>query len=254
MQIDSFDKLQFQYNTGQIPPPFCFIYDLSISVNHEDRYTASLNLEYFDREELKEEELYNEGFTPEDNVKWQGDLPKIWVEEIQKKLQSTNWKKKPVTNDDGSMFIIKISTQNQAEILQPADIRAWEIFVQEIIQAIFELSKKEAPLFISFVSKTSKNDSSQVDFEFSFADRTIRIKSNKHLENSLTWKEGQKLLKHIYGIDYLLEDGSPKLPNKKGYFISPGDNLWHELKEGNLTDNKITKEAKLLASLLNYVN
>jgi len=53
---------------------------------------------------LTDEEIFNEGFSTEDNVNWHGELPKVWVDEIRKKLKSTNWKKKSAANDNGSEF------------------------------------------------------------------------------------------------------------------------------------------------------
>ena len=38
MDIDSFDKISFQYTTGQVPPPFCFRYVIDVSLVGKDKY------------------------------------------------------------------------------------------------------------------------------------------------------------------------------------------------------------------------
>ena len=165
MVAGSFDKISLQYDTGAIPPPFCHRYNVSFILDEDGKYTSSLKLEYYDREEITEEEIYDEGFSMEDDFTWEGTLPDIWSEEIIKKIKSSSWKKKAKSGRN-SEFIVKVENHNQSETLQPADARQWEVFGQEIIQAVFELSKKEAPLFISFVTKKTKQEIKQVGLSF----------------------------------------------------------------------------------------
>lgn len=252
MQIDSFDTIQFQFTTGQIPPPFCYMYNLEVSEAEKDNIQATLKLEYFDREELSDDEIYEEGFSPDDNFSWQGALPAVWMDEIKNKLNSTNWRKKPAANDDGSELNIKVVNENHSELMQPADSRPWEIFIQEIIQAIFELSKREAPLLIKFTSKNAKTEDVQLEFEFSFANRHVQIKKSKNHQKSMNWEEGQKLLKYIFGIDYNPEEGKEKIPNKNCNYISPGDGYWYTLKSGEQSGKETSKPSKLVDLLLSY--
>jgi len=254
MQIDSFENLKIQYNTGQIPPPFCYTYSLEVSFLEKENFEANFKIEYYDREEITEEEIYEEGFSLDDDFSWDGALPAVWGNEIIKKLKSTNWKKKPSSNYDGSEFVIKLLKQNQSEVLQPAKTYIWEIFIQEIIQAIFELDKREAPLQISFISKNAKGSSKQVDFEYSFARRHITIKTQKNLQKSMDWEEGQKQLKYIFGIDFLPENGIDKMPGKIGHYLSPGDGLWYELKSKESSGEEASKAERLIELMLNYVN
>jgi len=254
LSFEAFDQLVCQFDTRTLPPPFCFRYKIIIAKTAHGPLKIKLNLEYYDREELNEEEIFDEGYTLEDNFSWQGELPDVWEEEIKRKLQSTNWKKKYSTVKNGSEFKLSIGEKDQVEDLYPAEPKIWENFCQEIIQAVFELGKKEAPLFISYVNKISNSHENEVNFKFFFSDRTIQISGQKHSGKSLPWEEGQKLLKYIYKIDYLPENGYEKIPKKPGNYISPGDSLWYKLdlknNKGNTPNQTISK---LVETLNTYV-
>ena len=228
-KIEAESKITFEYNTGPIPPPFCHGYKIEISKNNAEEYKAELELEYYDRDEITEEEIFEEGFSLDDDYSWNGNLSPVWGQEIEKKLKITNWKKKPSKSKDGSEFIIKTETKYKSEVLQPAATRPWEIFVQEIIQAIFELSKKEAPLQISFLTGNLIKQNQKIDFTFSFSTRNFLVNSSSIDNKPMDWTEGQKLLKFIFSIDYLPENSFDKIPKASGNYISPGDGLWYEL-------------------------
>lgn len=250
-KIDAFDSLTCEYDTGTVPPPFCHRYKIKITRSKSQVLQIDLKLEYYDRDEINEEEIFDEGFTLEDDFVWKGILPEIWEKEITEKLNSTSWRKKLTASQDGSEFIIKLVNKDKTEILQPADTRAWENFCQEIIQAVFELGKKEAPLFISYVYKLSKHHKEQVDFEYSFSTRKIRITNPGNKQKSLEWVEGRLLLKHIFSLDYVPEDGLEDIPIKQGNYISPGDGLWYELSQKNNAGNSTNEKIKKLVNTLN---
>ena len=69
-QDETFSKITFEYNTGSIPAPFCHKYKIVISKNSPEQYLVDLNLEYYGRDEITEEEIFDEGFTLDDNYKW----------------------------------------------------------------------------------------------------------------------------------------------------------------------------------------
>lgn len=250
---ETFSKLTFEYNTGPIPPPFCHKYKITISKSSPEKYQVDLNLEYYARNEITEEEIVDEGFTLDDDYKWKGKLPLVWGQEIENRLKTANWKKKSSPGDGGSEFIIIIVQNNHSEILRPATIRIWEIFVQEIIQAIFELSKKEAPLQISFVSGSSDNISQKIDFTYSFSNRVVQLNSTQKGEKSMRWEEGQKLLKYIFNLDYLPENSFEHIPKKQSNYISPGDGLWYNLIPfDHANEETIVQITRLIETLKSY--
>lgn len=253
-QLETSSIITFEYNTGSIPPPFCHKYKIVISKNDQGKYQIDLNLEYYDRDEITEDEIFDEGFSLDDNYKWNGELPLVWGKEIEGKFNTTNWKKKPTRSNDGSDFTIKIAQNNESEMLQPATSRIWEIFLQEIIQAVFELSKREAPLLISYISGSSKNKNNKLDFTFSFSNRSIRKDSIQKDTHSIDWKEGQKLLKYIFAVDYFPENSFEKIPSKESDYISPGDGLWYELAPiEHAREDDIVQIDRLVETLKNYV-
>lgn len=251
--IESFSKLIFEYNTGPIPPPFCHKYKIVITKDDTGNYQIDLSMIYYDREEITEEDIFEEGFFLDDDYNWKGKLPGVWGLEIRKKLGSTNWKKKKSHRADGSEFLIKIFHDRQSEVLQPADDRIWEIFVHEIIQAIYEFSEKEAPLKISFLSRISADEQLNIDYTFSFAERVVLIDSPQSGKNSMNWEEGQKFLKYIFSIDYLPENSLDKISGKQGSYISPGDGFWYELAANENTNKEaIDRINKLIETLKGY--
>ena len=252
-QIGSYSKISFEYNTGSIPPPFCHRYKIEISNTSPDKYLVDLNLEYYDRDEISVEEIFEEGFSFDDDYSWKGNLPLVWGQEIENKLKIANWKKKSPRRDDDSEFTIRLVQQNQSKVLQPATIRVWEIFVHEIIQAIFELSKKEAPLQIGFLAGSSDNQSQKIDLTYSFANRVILLDSPQKGNSSMDWEEGQKLLKYIFSFDYLPENSFDKIPKKQSNYISPGNGLWYELTPNeNANKETITQINRLIKTLKSY--
>lgn len=248
MQLETNSWISLEYNTGQIPPPFCHRYKINISKSEKGTYKIELNLEYYDRDEITEDEIFDEGFTLGDDFKWAGELPTTWGKEIEKKLSTTNWKKKNSQGNNTSEFIIKITQKNQSEILHPASTRIWEIFSQEIIQAVFELSKKEAPLLISFISESSQG--LKTDFIFSFTNRSVLKETPQKDKISINWIEGQKLLKYIFAFDYYPENGFEKIPKIKSNYISPGDGLWYELApKADTNEDTIVQIERLIETL-----
>jgi len=210
-------------------------------------------MEYYDRDEVTEEEIVAEGFTLNDDFNWSGNLPKIWGEEILGKINHSNWKNKSNKMSTALGLIVKIEQDNISETLVPADTRSWEIFMQEIIQACFELSNKEAPLYISYADRNSATDLTEFSLTYSFAQKTILVRTEAREDRSINWDDGRKLLKYIFGIDYTPDDGSEDIPKKVGTYISPGDGLWYCLLSGenpNPNPNKEEQLARLLAKHL----
>ncbi len=249
--INSFDKIILMYNTGPIPPPYCHRYNINIEKKSPDDYSVDLSLEYFDRDEITEEEIFDEGFSMEDDCKWSGDLPKLWGQRLEEKFKSTNWKKKPTFDGTGREFLMKVSHHGQSETIQPATTRPWEMLAQEIIQTVFELSEKEAPLHIIFVSGSAKDQSKKADFTFSFAHQKVTLISKN--EQHIDWEVGQNLLKYIFGFDYMPEESFDEIPDTASNYISPGDGFWYELTPyENAKKDAVKRIEKLIETLQGY--
>jgi hypothetical protein len=254
MNIESFNKVTFLYDTGPIPPPFCYRYNITISSEDAENFEITADLDYYDRNEVSEDEIYNEGFSPDDNFQWKGSLPTVWIQEIIGKLNTSNWKKQISIRPGDTGLILKLESEQGAEDLEPADLRTWEVFIQEIIQACFELSGKEAPLYICYLENYSKNGKKQFKITYSFAHRSVILKTSQEYEKDISWPEGRKLLKYIFGIDYLPEEGLAKIPAEKGSYICPGEDLWYRLDSEKKVKDAESKVDKLVSLLRGYLD
>jgi len=223
--IQPFHKLVIHFDTEVLPAPFCHRYRIAIQREEAGLFTVSLDLEYYGREELTEEEILEEGFSYNDDYQWKGDLPMVWGAAIDDKIKATSWKRHAPTREESSLYL-RIRRPDAAEDVWPADKKQWETFAQELIQAIFELGKKEAPLTIQFLN--IENAQRSYSIEYKFAERTVSIHTAEKHQKPMDWHEGQRLLKYIFSFDYLPEDAIEK-PKKPGNYISPGDGLWYDL-------------------------
>lgn len=246
---NSFTKLIISFDTGPVPPPFCYRYTIDISKN-ESELKVSLNLEYYDRDEITEQEIYDEGYSLDDDYKWEGTLPEVWVNALENRLSRTNWTKK-ILPDDGASLSVKISESGKSELLYPAEKRTWEILAQDIIQAIFELGKKEAPLHIEYLSVGDKNQKVGLSLKYSFSERKVELQTTSNRELALDWAEGQKLMQHIYFFDFMPDEAMDKIPNIQGEYVSPGDGLWYALND-NSEEHLAIRKKKLIETLKSY--
>lgn len=250
IKYPSFDKMIIQYDTGPLPPPFCHRYTIEVSKS-SGKYSASLNLEYYDREEVSQEEIVDEGFSMDDDFQWDGELPEVWVQTFQNKIDTSNWMQKPKTDAQMSFMEVRISGQGKSELIYPSDQRVWEVFAQEFIQAIFEISNKEAPLKIEFAQIGKNKSKDLLSLVFRFSLRSVEIHSLKQKPLKLSWREGQKMMKYIYFFDYIPENGHAKLTGKPGYYLQPGNNLWYDLNRETFSEDDGRKQ-KLVNTLKTY--
>jgi hypothetical protein len=249
-EYHSFTSLIISFDTGPVPPPFCHKYSIAIS-RGEIGLKGALNLEYYDRDEITEEEVFDEGFSLDDDFQWEGALPGLWEDELKSKLSGTNWTKK-IDADDGSSLSVKISESGKSELLYPADRRVWEVFAQDIIQAIFELGEKELPLQIEYLHVGHKNQKQGLSLNYSFAQREATVLNTNSDRKTIDWKEGQKLMQYIYFFDFMPEGASDKIPNDPGDYINPGDGLWYALGD-ELQGHLAIKKSKLIETLKSYL-
>jgi hypothetical protein len=211
---------------------------------------VSLNLEYYDRDEITEEEIFDEGYSLEDDFKWDGTLPEVWIDALESRLSRTSWTKKNIP-DDGASLSIKIFESGKSELLYPSEKRTWEVLSQEIIQAIFELGKKEAPLHIEYLSVSDKNQKVGLSLKYSFSKRQVELQTTSNKTLMLDWAEGQKLMQYIYFFDFIPDDATDKIPNVQGDYISPGDGLWYALND-NSEEHLAIRKKKLIETLKSY--
>ncbi|MDF9795003.1 hypothetical protein OKW21_000266 [Catalinimonas alkaloidigena] len=224
-------QIEIIFQTLVVPPPYAHEYRLSIDFSSAQLQT-SFQIKYTEREQLSEEEIIEEGFTLYDDFEWKGSLPKPWKPAILDVVASTNHLFESPKPDSQQVLELKLNYENdETEKGIPDNIEGWEYFTQEIIQAIYEISKKELPLKISYV-ELGANDKQTISVQPRFSHRSLTVmreKNGKKEEKTLKWEQLMPLLQTVYLPDYDPEKAKNKLPNKPGKYIDQGDGLWYKL-------------------------
>jgi hypothetical protein len=226
-------KVLFQFESVNMPPPFSHQYRIELDLKNESPH-LSLDLKYTDREELTEDEILDEGFTLNDDFSWKGDLPAVWKKSVLEKINESNFISKAKKSTEHLPFLVisLFHAGSDVQELIPAEEKTWEPFLQEIIQASFEMAGKEKSLFIRYLS-VKNNKTTSKELKLSFAHRMIIITIDKGegtpIEKVLSWQAGQKLMKNVYILDYPENEGSLKTPGTDGHFIDIGDGNWYNL-------------------------
>lgn len=200
-----------------IPAPYAYAIQLELKADKD--LTYQIDLEYLGREDLTEDEIYEEGFTPNDNLNFSGKLPKQWVKELEHLLSKTQLIQKDHLEENEDLWII----EKDGKSLYPKNINQWAEFLEQIRQAILEDQEIERPLEIKVV-----NDLKESALKASFKSLSLTIHKENKVEN-LQWSQLLSVLKNIYSGDADYSNASKKLKAGKGIYINFGDGFWFEV-------------------------
>ncbi|BDD09130.1 hypothetical protein FUAX_15620 [Fulvitalea axinellae] len=253
VDTDNLSIAKFEFYTGDIPPPYCYTFQILIDYNKN--MLVDFDLKYLDRDEITEAEILGEGFSLNDDYHWKGSLPKIWKEAIKENLQKTNWgnEKQRKAAEDTAINISLMDKNSKAFDGVPANKEMWEVFIQEMMQAVFELSGKEAPLTIRYVDNVPGQQPVEISLSLKFSERTMQVekKIGKNVENkSLSWSKIKNILKYIYIPDFDYTLAKTSAPTKKGKFIDTGEGLWFEFGKSAKNPSKKVDALKTIDELL----
>ena len=212
--------IQFQTNS-LIPAPFAHAIELKTKEKN-GFFEVKYELTYLDRENIDQEELEEEGFTGDDDLTWEGALPKTWNNTIEK-LSSAKVKEKSNLHDEEDFWYIK--TENHEGY--PIHTEMFSNALQELLQAILEAKGFEAELNIS-LKRIDNNQTEDILFKASFLERKFTI-IKKGLEQSEDFSQLNAFLKKIYGAEFRPDQAAQKAPKRNGIFLNLGDDLWYEL-------------------------
>lgn len=226
-QKEEFTGIELEFHSGIIPPPYSHMYRISLDWSKGD-LTAKLDLHYTEREDLTEEEILDEGFTLNDDFAYEGPLSKVWIKAISDKVIDTKWTGKSV--DDAGIILKLMDSGKPGKVKVPANQEDWQVFGQDLIQAIYETTKKEAPLTVHY-REVSSEKVSDCAITIRFSDREV-IFSQENETRNINWEYTVQLMKLIFTPDYNYEIAKEEPGNKRGHFIECGDGLWHELGKG----------------------
>lgn len=257
MNIDSkqVKKLEIVFDAGGlVPPPFHYAYRLIIA---PDTAAVEYEIQYLHREELTEEEITDEGFTLEDDWKWEGKLPASWIEVLREQIDKHSWPKKPEQpQQEEAILDIRLLDEKRKPLFEgkPADQAVWEYFLQELIQAIYEIAEREAPFQLMYKEIGQGNAEQEIFLEASFASRTITARKLTSLGTEETvapaWKTLKGLMKTIYIPEFDYEKASVQEPQKKGKYLYTGDGLWFKFGESLLEPDTKSKSLPRLEESL----
>lgn len=213
--------LEILFESGHVPPPYSHVYSLKLQPQ-ETGLAVEFSLHYTHRDELSLEEIIDEGFSEEDDYTYCGTVAAVWKGPLKDLWNHTDWMEMSAFEDGGIMIRL-----GEAEEQVPKQQEAWSFLAQEIIQAIYEQSGKEAPLLLAFM-KVDKSGPVEVELQLSFAQRKAEASVNGQVI-ALSWEKTKKLLTDVYLPDYDFEHVATKKPTKRGHYIDLGDGHWFEL-------------------------
>lgn len=227
-----FDKnqlsgLEIEFDSGTIPPPFSHVFRLALDWASGSLHTK-LVLHYTDRDELSEQEIIEEGFTPEDDYSGELQLNSVWIDPILDLLKNTRWNSKQLNDGGITLSLVENGKLQTAKV--PANQEDWQLMAQDIIQAIYESTKKEKPLSIHF-RKVDHDSTRDIQITVFFQDREVILKEGEE-NRVINWDYAIQLMKLIFTPDYDYELAKETPSNKRGEYIECGDGLWHELGKG----------------------
>ncbi|MGF1636083.1 MAG: hypothetical protein ACFCUU_03350 [Cyclobacteriaceae bacterium] len=228
------DRIFFRYDAVHMPAPFCYKYELETDFRS---HACAINYahEYYGREELSLDEILDEGFTENDDFQWKGSIPVVWKQEILERIEKSNWRKssKKPDPDQAKLEMEIYYADGHRAIKKPDDVVSWEIVLQEIVQAIFEVSLKEKPLKIQYIN-THTPDPSVISLEMKFAYREAILTElnpqKKTYPKKLTWDQALSIIRVLYGLDFDADKATViAIPTKPGEYIDPGEGAWYKL-------------------------
>jgi hypothetical protein len=118
----------------------------------------------------------------------------------------------------------------------PLNIEEWEYLMHEFIQGIYEAAGKEAPLQIQFRKNFPDHSFFIFIMTLYFKSRTVQIQTDSSQSGSKqiteNWEQTKSVLKDVYNLQYLAEQGYNETPKEPGSFINSGDGIWYELTTG----------------------
>jgi hypothetical protein len=223
-------RLEIDLNSEMVPPPYSHTIELKIKIE-PNFLNVVYDLVYTQREDLTEDEIFEEGFTIEDDYHYKGEISKAWEKPLKELYSKSKWAvNKKLIEENGGIQLLAKDKSSQIRRSVPINQSEWQIFTQEIIQAIYETNQTEAPLTIRYLM-IRNNEKSLHTITAKFSLRKIDFDTNgKKID--MPWEEVKMLLADVYLPDYDYDQAQEKQPQKNGEFIDCGDGWWHELGKG----------------------
>lgn len=223
----TYTGLVLEYDSGIVPPPYSHVFRLALDWS-KGGLSAALDLHYTERDELSEEEILDEGFTANDDYSYKGPLSAVWTKPLQQLYDKSRWTNKDI--EEGGITVSPMEKGKDEGVKIPANQEEWQLMAQDLIQAIYETAKKEAPLQVHY--RLVENDLiSDCSVTVHFSNREV-IFEKGGIATSINWEYAIQLMKLVFTPDYHYEMAKEEPGKKRGAYIDCGDGYWHELGKG----------------------
>ncbi len=243
---------EFIFETPEnLPPPFSHTYRLQGDLNQS--FLLDYEVFYTGREQLSDEEITDEGFTINDNVGHQGEMPTIWKNDILRLLREAMPAPEMPSEEENRLYLKIIHDTGKVQEFIPKYPENWERIMQEMIQGLLEIQKIELPLVLGY-KKASKNNTLKIIAEIHFAKKQgkLLIYKNKNtpISKLIHWQTAQKLMNLTFRNEFEIEDIFRNEPKNYGFFINMGDEYWLQV---NKSVFNISQKNDTLKILENFV-
>jgi hypothetical protein len=253
LQIPGLYIIRFQTATS-VPAPFSHYDTFKLFIDGSDKIRIDCSVNYIDRDDLTEEEILEEGFTLDDDYAWKGKMPSIWITEFQNILEKSAIVRKREEKEFEDFVEIELEEDGKRVTIYPVAKEQWAYFVQELMQAVLEISGREKPFELTYLDLESVRPST-ITIRAEFASKTLTLDSGDSSQKPVDWNRLQKIMDTVYRAGFLEDEALPKKPSKGGKYISPGDGMWYQMGvavvETTAKSRDLEKIESLFAALMN---
>lgn len=228
MEINQLSSLEIRFETADIiGAPFS--HQILLTMQFSDKgIGVDFQIAYIDREDLSEEEILEEGFTLNDDYSWKGIIDNAWVNPIQELLKKTPQKYNHKALEEEMNFLeIEVNQQSSGN---PLNQNEWEYLLQELIQAIYETSQKEAPFHLEYRKIDKDKNVSNFELNLYYSKRQAEgINSiGKNAVKTITWEQANAILQQVFIGEFIPDAALKNDPKHTGKYLSVGDGYWYE--------------------------
>lgn len=244
--------IKIDFTSEALPAPYAQQCSIAISFVG-DELLLKTSLIYIDRESLTQEEIWEEGFSGDDDFHWEGKLTHPWIGYLNAAVSSGDL---GLASQPGESIDVFVETENDP--LKIKNKKSWIYIMQEILQSTYETSELEAPLQLRYKLINETGSNQEIDLQYSFKDLKVDIKlleGQGEQKIKGDWILCSNLLREIYIPDYVTEKAEEEDPIAIGTYIDPGDGLWynsrHAIKNGKKS-HSLEKINKLIQEIIQH--
>lgn len=243
-----------RYQTAPVvPAPFAHFYTLKLDIQSADDLRVDFDIIYNDRLELTDDEIYDEGFSKDDDYKWKGALPAVWINEFREIFTSSKTIRKREESEYEDFIEIELEENGKYVTIYPVDKERWSYFLQEMMQAIFETAGREKPFELTYLD--IENDSkTTIDLRASFGKKEFTLSKNGGTVRKLHWDQLQKIMDTVYKAEFVADNASENRPTKRGKYLTAGDGLWYQMGVAVLETTSKSKDLAKIEALFNTLS